>query len=86
MIRPANGARPITNAQLNDSRSVLIARMTRWDGKMMEQRLTLPGRYHPRGVLVGPLKREDLGETSPPPTSRSERGESPIGPQSFAER
>ena len=26
------------------------------------------GRYHARGFLVGPLKREDLGDTSPAPT------------------
>ena len=25
------------------------------------------GKYHARGYLVGPLKREDLGDTSPPP-------------------
>src|SRR5215471_15292052 len=56
------------NAQLNDFAIGADALATRWDGKN-DGRQDLPsGRYHARGYLVGPLKREDLGETSLPAT------------------
>jgi hypothetical protein len=56
------------NAQLNDFAIGADALVTRWDGKDEEQQDLPAGKYHARGYLVGPLKREDLGETSPPPT------------------
>src|SRR5215472_14929374 len=56
------------NAQLNDFAIGADALMTRWDGKDDEHQDLPSGRYHARGYLVGPLKREDLSETSPPST------------------
>src|SRR5438067_6325031 len=56
------------NAQLNDFAIGADALVTRWDGKNDGNQESPSGRYHARGYLVGPLKREDLGETSPPPT------------------
>jgi hypothetical protein len=56
------------NAQLNDFTISADALVTRWDGKDDGNQDSPSGRYHARGYLVGPLKREDLGETSPPPT------------------
>ena len=55
------------NAQLNDFTIGPDALVTRWDGKNDGNQDSPSGRYHARGYLVGPLKREDLGETSPPP-------------------
>ena len=54
------------NAQLNDFAIGADALVTRWDGKDDGKQDSPSGRYHARGYLVGPLKREDLGETSPP--------------------
>jgi hypothetical protein len=56
------------NAQLNDFTIGADALETRWDGKDDEHQDLPTGRYHARGYLVGPLKREDVGETLPPPT------------------
>jgi hypothetical protein len=56
------------NAQLNDFEIGADALVTRWDGKDDGHQDLASGRYHAHGYLVGPLKREDLGETSPPPT------------------
>src|SRR5215472_1357761 len=56
------------NAQLNDFAIGADALMTRWDGKDDQNQDSPPGRYHARGYLVGPLKREDLSLTSPPST------------------
>jgi hypothetical protein len=56
------------NAQLNDFAIGADALVTRWDGKDDGTQDVPSGRYHARGYLVGPLRREDLGETSPPPT------------------
>jgi hypothetical protein len=56
------------NAQLNDFAIGADALVTRWDGKNDGNQDSPSGKYHARGYLVGPLKREDLGETSPPPT------------------
>ncbi len=56
------------NAQLDDFTIGADALATRWDGKDDGHQDLPSGRYHARGYLVGPLKREDLGETSPPPT------------------
>jgi hypothetical protein len=54
------------NAQLNDFAIGADALVTRWDGKDDGLQDLSPGRYHARGYLVGPLKRDDLGETSSP--------------------
>jgi len=56
------------NVQLNDFEIGPDALVTRWDGKDDGQQDLPSGRYLARGYLVGPLKREDLGETSPPST------------------
>jgi hypothetical protein len=55
------------NAQLNDFTVGADALVTQWDGKDDRHQDLPSGRYHARGYLVGPVKREDLGETSPPP-------------------
>lgn len=54
------------NAQLDDFGIGADALVTRWDGKDDGGQDLPSGRYHARGYLVGPLKREDLGETSLP--------------------
>jgi hypothetical protein len=56
------------NAQLNDFTIGPDSLVTRWDGKDEGHQDLPTGRYHARGYLIGSLKREDLGETSPPPT------------------
>jgi hypothetical protein len=55
------------NAQLNDFEIGADALVTRWDGKDDGNQDLPAGRYNARGYLVGPLKRQDLGETSPTP-------------------
>ena len=55
------------NAQLNDFTIGPDSLVTRWDGKDDGHQDLPSGRYHARGYLVGPIKREDLGDTSPPP-------------------
>src|SRR5262245_14404632 len=47
------------NAQLNDFAIGPDALATRWDGKDNEHQDLPSGRYHARGYMVGPLKRED---------------------------
>ena len=56
------------NAQLNDFNIGADSLATRWDGKDNEHQDLPSGRYHARGYMVGPLKRQDLGEASPSPT------------------
>ena len=56
------------NAQLDDFTIGPDSLVTRWDGKDDGHQDSPSGRYHARGYLVGPLKREDLSETSPPST------------------
>jgi len=56
------------NAQLDDFTIGPDSLVTRWDGKDDGHQELPSGRYHARGYLVGPIKREDLGETSPPST------------------
>jgi hypothetical protein len=56
------------NAQLNDFTIGPDALVTRWDGKDDGNQDLSSGRYHARGYAVGPLKREDLGATSPAST------------------
>jgi hypothetical protein len=60
------------NAQLNDFEIGADALVTRWDGKDDKAQDLPSGRYQARGYLVGPLKREDLGESSPPLTQIEE--------------
>lgn len=52
------------NAQLDDFTIGPDALATRWDGKDDEHQDLPAGRYHARGYMVGPLKRDDLGATS----------------------
>ena len=56
------------NAQLDDFTVGPDALVTRWDGKDDAQQDLPSGRYHGRGYMIGPLKREDLGQTSSPST------------------
>src|SRR4029079_6827907 len=56
------------NAQLNDFTIGPDALVTRCEGKDNANQDSPPGRYNARGYVVGPLKREDLGTTSPPST------------------
>src|SRR5712675_3594622 len=54
------------NAQLNDFAIGADALVTRWDGKDDAGQDLPAGQYHARGYLIGRLKLEDLGQTSPP--------------------
>jgi hypothetical protein len=54
------------NAQLNDFVIGADALVTRWDGKDDSYQDLPAGRYHAHGYLIGQLKLEDLGESSPP--------------------
>jgi len=56
------------NAQLNDFTIGPDSLVTRWDGKDDGHQDMPSGRYRARGYLIGPLKREDLGEASPSPS------------------
>jgi hypothetical protein len=56
------------NAQLNDFTIGADALVTRWDGKDDSYQDLPAGRYRARGYLIGPLKLEELGETSTPTT------------------
>jgi hypothetical protein len=54
------------NAQLDDFTIGADALVTRWDGKDDAGQDLPAGQYHARGYLIGPLKLEDLGQTSTP--------------------
>jgi hypothetical protein len=54
------------NAELNDFTIGADALVTRWNGKDDSGQDLPAGRYHARGYLIGPLKLQTLGETSPP--------------------
>jgi hypothetical protein len=54
------------NAQLNDFTIAPDSLVTRWDGKDDGKEDLPSGRYHARGYLVGPLKRQDLGDIASP--------------------
>jgi len=56
------------NAQLNDFTIAPDSLVTRWDGKDDGKQDLPSGRYHARGYLVGPLKRQDLGDIASPST------------------
>ena len=51
-------------AQLNEFAIGADALVTQWDGKNDEDENLPAGKYHARGYLVGPLKVEDLGQSS----------------------
>jgi hypothetical protein len=53
-------------AQLNEFEMGADALVTQWDGKNDDGEALPAGRYHARGYLVGPIKVEDLGQTSTP--------------------
>lgn len=52
-------------AELNDFTIGADALVTRWNGKDDSGQDLPAGRYHARGYLIGPLKLQTLGETSP---------------------
>jgi hypothetical protein len=51
-------------AKLNEFAIGADALVTQWDGKNDEDESLPAGKYHARGYLVGPLKLEDLGQSS----------------------
>ena len=51
-------------AKLNEFAIGADALVTQWDGKNDEDQDLSTGKYHARGYLVGPLKVEDLGQSS----------------------
>jgi len=51
-------------AKLNEFTIGADALVTQWDGKNDEDQDLPAGKYHARGYLVGPLKVEDLGQSS----------------------
>ena len=54
------------NAELNDFTIGADALVTRWDGRDDKAQDLPSGKYHARGYVIGPLKLEDLGNTSRP--------------------
>jgi hypothetical protein len=53
-------------AQLNEFAVGADGLVTQWDGKNDDQQDLPSGKYHARGYLIGSLKLQDLGESSPP--------------------
>jgi hypothetical protein len=53
-------------AQLNEFAIGADGLVTQWDGKNDEDQDLPSGKYHARGYLIGSLKLQDLGESSPP--------------------
>jgi hypothetical protein len=51
-------------AKLNEFAIGADALVTQWDGKNDEDQDLPAGKYHARGYLVGPVKVEDLGQSS----------------------
>ncbi len=51
-------------AKLNEFAIGADALVTQWDGKNDEDQDLPAGKYHARGYLVGPIKVEDLGQSS----------------------
>jgi len=51
-------------AKLNEFAMGADALVTQWDGKNDEDAELPAGKYHARGYLVGPIKVEDLGQSS----------------------
>ncbi len=52
-------------AQLNEFAVGTDGLVTQWDGKNDDDQDLPSGKYHARGYLIGSLKLQDLGETSP---------------------
>ena len=53
-------------AQLNEFAIGADGLVTEWDGKNDAEQDLPAGKYHARGYLIGSLKLQDLGESSPP--------------------
>ena len=53
-------------AQLDEFAIGADGLVTQWDGKNDDEQDLPPGKYHARGYLIGSLKLQDLGESSPP--------------------
>jgi hypothetical protein len=53
-------------AQLNEFSVGADGLVTQWDGKNDDEQDLPSGKYHARGYLIGALKLQDLGESSPP--------------------
>src|SRR6266404_4661172 len=53
-------------AQLNEFAIGADGLVTQWNGRNDEEQDLPAGRYHSRGYVIGPLKVEDLGESSAP--------------------
>ena len=53
-------------AQLNEFAIGADGLVTQWDGKNDEEQDLPSGKYHARGYLIGSLKLQDLGSSSPP--------------------
>ena len=53
-------------AQLNEFAIGADGLVTQWDGRNDEEQDLPAGRYHGRGYVMGPLKIEDVGESSAP--------------------
>jgi hypothetical protein len=51
-------------AKLNEFAIGADALVTQWDGKNDDEQDLPPGKYHAHGYLVGPLKIQDLGQSS----------------------
>ena len=53
-------------AQLNEFAVGADGLVTQWDGKNDDEQDLPSGKYHGRGYMIGSLKLQDLGESSPP--------------------
>jgi hypothetical protein len=53
-------------ASLNEFAIGADALVTQWDGKNDDEQDLPSGKYHARGYLIGSLKLQDLGDSSPP--------------------
>src|SRR5207247_4258361 len=53
-------------AQLNEFAVGADGLVTQWDGKNDDEQDLPSGKYHARGYMIGSLKLQDLGESSPP--------------------
>ena len=53
-------------AQLDEFSVGADGLVTQWDGKNDDEQNLPSGKYHARGYLIGSIKLQDLGESSPP--------------------
>jgi hypothetical protein len=58
------------HTQLNEFAIGADGLATQWDGKNDDQQDLPAGKYYARGYLIGSLKLQDLGESSPPPMEK----------------